>query len=268
MKQTILCEGKSKEIDVRLMDESFIVYRKMYRPPLTPDNIDKINPGDWGEHLERFKREGWQQVIEEFFRKQIRVIGSCGVLAWDGGGVIGKMYFTTKELYNRFRNGGYYCVEHESMPRIIQSISNEELMSLLRSPSKTLRMICFNVGHADTRYQGKGIASTMIELLKEWAGKRGWSRLEALAYPDVIPYGAWAPHILRRGALERRGFHVLEERQVTEGERKHQRSYLNRYLNEVGRIHHSWGFEEAEKKVYDSSVMKNYHREYLMAFDL
>jgi len=268
MKQTILVDGKLKEIYVRLMDESFIVYRKMYRPPLTPDNIDKINPGDWAEHLERFRREGWQQIIEEFFQKQIQVIGSCGVLAWDGGGVIGKMYFTTKELYNRFRKGGHYCVEHESMPRIIQSISNEELTRLLKSSSKTLRIICFNVGHSDTRYQGKGIASTMIELLKEWAGKRGWSRLEALAYPDVIPYGAWAPHILRRGALERRGFHVLEERQITEEERKHQRSYLDRYLNEVGRIHHSWGFEEAEKRVYDSSAMNNYHKEYLMTFNL
>lgn len=69
MKQTILVDGKSKEIDVRLMDESFIVYRKMYRPPLTPDNIDKINLDDWAEHLERFKREGWQQIIEEFFSK-------------------------------------------------------------------------------------------------------------------------------------------------------------------------------------------------------
>lgn len=141
-------------------------------------------------------------------------------------------------------------------------------MSLLRSPNKTLRIICFNVGHSDTRYQGKGIASMMIELLKEWAGKRGWSGLEALAYPDVVPYGAWAPHILRRGALERRGFYVLEERQVSEGEMKHQRSYLDQYINEVGQIHHSWGFEDAEKRIYDSSVMKNYHKEYLMAFDL
>jgi hypothetical protein len=83
MKHTIPFEGKSKEIDVRVMDESFIVYRKMYQPPLTPDNIDKINPGDWAEHLERFKHEGWHQVIAEFFRKQIRSMGSCGILAWD-----------------------------------------------------------------------------------------------------------------------------------------------------------------------------------------
>lgn len=141
-------------------------------------------------------------------------------------------------------------------------------MRLVKSPSKSLRIVCFNVGHADTRYQGKGIASAMIDLLKEWAGQRGWSRLEALAYLDVVPYGAWAPHILRRGALERRGFHVLEERQVTEREREHQRSYLVRYLNEVGRIHHSLGLEEAEKRTYDSAVMNNYHKEYLMAFDL
>jgi GNAT superfamily N-acetyltransferase len=273
MKHTILVDDKTKVIDVRLMAESFIVYRKMYQPPLTPDNIDEINPGDWAEHLEQFKREGWQQIIEEFFRKQIRIIGSCGILAWDEGGVIGKMYFTTKELYNRFRRGGYpsvghYCVEHESMPRIIQSLSDEELISLLKSPSKTLRIVCFNIGHADTRYQGKGIASMIIDLLKEWARNRGWSRLEALACPDVIPYGAWAPHILRRGALERRGFYIAEEQQVTKSERKQQQAYLTRYLNGVGRLHHSWGFEEAEKTVYDVPLMQKYHKEYLMTFNL
>lgn len=131
MKHTIHVGDKSRVIDIRMMDESFIVYRKMYRPPLTPENIGEINPGDWAEHLERFKRMGWQRIIEDFFRKQIRVIGSCGVLAWDGDGVIGKMYFTTKELFDEFLKQGYYCVEHESMPRIIQSITDERLGRLL-----------------------------------------------------------------------------------------------------------------------------------------
>jgi GNAT superfamily N-acetyltransferase len=154
------------------------------------------------------------------------------------------MYFTTRELYNRFTKGGnssvgYYCVEHDRMPLLIQTLSDEELQQLLASPSKTLRIVCFNIGHADVRYQGKGIASAMIELLKEWARDAGWRRLEALAYPDCIPYGAWAPHILRRGALTRRGFYVMGERHVTEQAMNQQRAYLDRYLSGLGQMHHS-----------------------------
>ena len=250
MKHTISVDGKLRDIDILLMDESFIVYRKMYKPPLTPENIGKINPGDWAEHLKRFKEKGWQQVIKGFFRKQIRTIGSCGVLAWDGDGVIGKMYFTTKELHDAFRKGGhydvgYYCVEHESMPRIIQSLSDAELEKLLASPSKTLKIVCFNIGHFDTHYQGKGIASAMIDLLKRWARERGWKRLETLAYPDIVPR-AWAPQILRRGALERRGFYVLDEKKITAEEMAQRRAYLN----------------------LKGELDEEFEKEYLMVFDL
>jgi len=250
MRHTIRFDGELRVIDIRLMDESFIVFRKMYKPPLTPENIGKINPGDWSEHLERFREKGWQDIIKEFFRKQIRTIGGCGVLAWDREGVIGKMYFTTKELYETFRKGGhfcvgYYCVEHEGMPRIIQSLSDEDLDRLLASPSKTLRMGCFNIGHSDERYHGKGIASVMIDLLKRWASERGWKRLETLSYPDVVPR-SWAPHILRRGALERRGFHVVEESKITAEEMAQRRAYLK----------------------LKGELDKEFDKEYLMVFDL
>lgn len=251
MKHTISFDGESRDIDIRLMDESFIVYRKMYRPPLTPENIGKVNPGD---PPELFGEKGWHDVIRGFFRKQIRTIGSCGVLAWSGDGVIGKMYFTTKELYETFRIGGhfcvgYYCVEHDGMPRIIQSLPEEKLEKMLASPSKTLRIGCFNIGHTEERYQGKGIASAMIDLLKKWARKRGWKSLEALAYPDILPC-VWAPHILRRGALERRGFHVREEKEITVEEIEQRRKYerLSCYTN-------YW-------------LDKDNDKEYLMVFEL
>jgi len=238
MTHTFRFDGELRVIDVRLMDESFIVFRKMYTPPLTPENIGKISPGDPSD------------IIREFFRKQIRTIGSCGVLAWDREGVIGKMYFTTKELYETFRKGGYfrvgyYCAEHEGMPGIIRSMSDEDLDRLLASPSKTLRIGCFNIGHSDERYHGKGIASAMIDLLKRWGSERGWKRLETLSYPDVVPR-SWAPHILRRGALERRGFHIVKESKITAEEMAERRAYLN----------------------LDSELDKEFDRKYLMVFDL
>jgi hypothetical protein len=43
MKHPITIDGQQREIDIRPMDEDFIVYRKMYAPPLTRDNIGRIN---------------------------------------------------------------------------------------------------------------------------------------------------------------------------------------------------------------------------------
>ena len=52
MKHQITVDGQERQIDIRPMDEDFIVYRKMYVPPLTLENIGQVNPGDWGEHLD------------------------------------------------------------------------------------------------------------------------------------------------------------------------------------------------------------------------
>ncbi len=212
MKHTIEIDGEKRDIDIRAMDESFIVYRKMYVPPLTRDNIGKVNPGDWAEHLEQFQRNGWQKIIREFLRAHIRTIGSCAILAWDGDGVVGKMYFTTKEMWDAFRASGcFFCVEHESMPKFIHSLSDERLEELLASPSRTLQMLCFNVGHKGARYHGQGITKAMVDYLRQWARDRGWQRLIMESCPDITPYHVLGGHILRRGTLERRGFHVAQE---------------------------------------------------------
>ena len=89
---------------------------------------------------------------------------------------------------------------------------------LLGSESRTLRVLCFNVGHFDRRYQGKGIAKAMLECLKEWARQRGWRRIEAHSCPDITPTNVVGDWKLRRGPLERRGFYVLEQLPAPEAE--------------------------------------------------
>jgi len=211
MKHPIKIGGLQRDIDIRPMDEDFIVYRKMYVPPLTRDNISEVNPGDWREHLEEFKRAGWQELIREFLLRQIRALGSCAILGWDGNGVVAKMHFTTAEMYDAFKaRGGCYCIESRSMPAVIESLKDAEVAELLKSPSRTLRILCFNVGHFDQRYHGQGIATAMIECLKQWARGRGCRRILADSCPDITPTTVVGDHLLRRGALERRGFRVLE----------------------------------------------------------
>lgn len=271
MKHRIAIEGQERDIVIRPMDEGFIVYRKMYVPPITPANIAKVNPGDWAEHLEKFKQKGWQKVIKDFFRKQIQVLGSCAILAWDGGGVIGKMYFTTRELYNAFcQAGGSYCVEHESMPKVIQSFCKDELEKPLASKSRTLFVVCFNVGHFDKRYQGKGIASAMLELLKNWARERGWQKLEIPSCPDIVPFCALGSWMLRRGALERRGFYITNETQVSSEVAAARRKAIEEIATRPS--DHSpwedWYVEKFKTLASDSSWMDQYDKNYLMAYDL
>ena len=211
MKHPIKIGGLQRDIDIRPMDEDFIVYRKMYVPPLTRESISEVNPGDWREHLEEFKRAGWQELIREFLRRQIRALGSCAILGWDGNGVVAKMHFTTAEMFDAFKaRGGCYCIESRSMPAVIESLKDAEVAELLKSPSRTLRILCFNVGHFDQRYHGQGIATALIECLKQWARERGWRRILADSCPDITPTTVVGDHLLRRSALERRGFRVLE----------------------------------------------------------
>ena len=277
MKHTIEIDGEQCDIEIRAMDESFIVYRKMYVPPLTRDNIGNVNPGDWAEHLEQFKRKGWQEVIEAFFRKQIRALGSCAILAWDGDGVIGKMYFTTLEMWDAFRAAdACMCVEHESMPKMIQGFNDEEIECLLASPSKTLYVLCFNIGHFDARYQGKGIASAMLTFLKQWAAQRNWHRLEMLSCDDVVPYVVLGGHVLRRSRLERDGFSIARDEGISSEEAAGRREAIRRILSGELWPESSWYMKSCPDDIMrvrqlalnNASWETDCEKDYVMAFDL
>jgi GNAT superfamily N-acetyltransferase len=253
------------------MDEDFIVYRKMYVPPLTRENISEINPGDWREHLEEFERAGWHQVILAFLRRQIRALGSCAILGWEGNGVVAMMHFTTAEMYDAFRaRRSCYCVESRSMPAVIESLEDQELAELLKSPSRALRMVCFNVGRDDQRYHGQGIATAMIECLKQWARARGWRRILADSCPDITPPTIVGAHLLRRGALERRGFRVLENSLVPPEQAQARLREIETYAN-GGKEHPGatdWYVRSFRRLYADLAWRSEYDLDHLMACDL
>ena len=257
------------------MAESFVVYRKMYVPPLTPANIGTIAPHDDVAQLELFQEKGWLKTLEEFFRTEIQVLGSCAILAWDGDGVIGKMHFTTKEMHSAFRQaGGWYCVDHESMPNIIRSFRDDDVQKALASPSRTLFIVCFNVGHFDTRYHGKGIASAMLECLRNWARGRGWRRLEVPSCPDVVPFRAVGPQILRRGWLEKRGFFIASETRVAPEQVALRRQAIERIMTgppeegEWDYTHYPSNIRKVRALARDPSRTVECDRDYVMACDL
>jgi len=257
MKHKILVE---KDLDIRSMDESLIVHCKLGDAPLTRDQIREPKPGQP------------QYVVQEFFRKQIRIVGSCLVLAWEGDGIVAKMHFTTRELHEEL---GCCCVDPDPDYRgrfaeRIQAFTDEELERLMKSESRTLRVLCFNVGHTDLKWHGHGIAKAMLEYLKQWARDHGWRRIEARSCPDITPTIIIAGHMLRRGAFERRGFHVAEETTVPPEEAAHRLREIEAFL--AGSREYpeweQWYADNVHRLAAGETWRSEYDKVYLMACDL
>lgn len=272
MKHAIQFEGRPRDIEIRAMDESFIVWRKMFHAPLTADSLETADP----EYLASGHADGRFKVFEAFFRKQIQVVGSCMILAWDGDGVIGKMHFTTREMHEAiggpecWSSPACYCVDHDGFAPAIRSFSDEELKRLLMSPSRTLRILCFNIGHTDAQWHGLGIAKAMVEYLKQWADAKGWRRLEARSCPDITPPTVVGNWMLRRSAFERRGFRVTEYTHVSPEEASHRLREIEAVLSGE-RAALEWGNYYAENVrclAADPAWRSEYDMNYLMACDL
>jgi GNAT superfamily N-acetyltransferase len=264
VRHTISIDGQERAIDIRAMGEEFIVYCKMFEAPLTPQNVRNPEPDEPA------------YVVQEFFRKQIQIVGSCMVLACDGDGVVGKMHFTTREMHEAI--GGpenwdaphCYCVDHPGFAPKIQTLREDELQRLLASESRTLRVLCFNVGHTDPRWHGLGIATAMVEYLKQWAREHGWRRIETKSCPDITPTTIIGDWMLRRGPLERRAFRVVEETQVLPPEASRRLEEIEAFLSGSKEVPQwgGWYAENVQRLSSDPAWRSEYDKEYLMACKL
>lgn len=269
MKHTITIDGRRRDLDIRPMDESFIVYRKMFNPPLTPRNIGDFVPGD--------ARQAGFKTVEAFLRRQIRVLGSCMILAWDGDGVVAKMPFTTREIYDAL--GGperyddspaCYCIDHGGFASSIQQLTDAQLAAMLSSPSRTLRILCFNVGCLDRRYRGQGIAKALVQFLLSWARDHHWRRVEAYACADVMPPSLVGDWFMRRGPLERLGFRVVEAKAVPPAQAQARLRILEDLLAGKARPPDwaDWYVANFSRLTVNSCWRDEYDKDYCMGCDL
>jgi len=267
MRHTITIDGEERDLDICAMDEGFIMYDKLWEAPLMRQDLPPPEPGTTAHS------------IQEFLRRQVRTIGSCLVLAWDGDGLVGKMHFTTRELHEVVggpQPGGYCVDPHPNhggrFVQKLEMLSDEELERLLRSESRVLRIVCFNVGNRDPRYHGQGIATAMLQYLKAWARDRGWRRLEMRACPDVVvPADAVGSWILRRGQLKRRGFRLLEEIPVGPdevGRRQRRIEETSKAKTGDWPPEDIWQLENFRRIYADERRRRDYDKDYLMGYDL
>jgi hypothetical protein len=110
----------------------------------------------------------------------------------------------------------------------------------------------------------------MLEYLKQWARERGWRRIEMRSCADITPTNVIGEWMLRRGALERRGFHAAMEIQVPPDQASRRRAEIEAFLSgdEERLRREEWYAARVHRLASDPALRSQYDRDYLMAFDL
>jgi len=264
MRHAVTVDGDDKTLDVRAMDADCIIHWKLEQAPTKPADMEQPQPGESAH------------AVRQFFVKQVEKNGSCMILAWEGDVVVGQMHFTTREIHKtlggpeNYEAGSCYCVDHEGFGPKLSEFNDEGIEHLLESESRVLRILCFNVGHTDPRWHGKGIAKAMVEYLKQWAREREWRRIEARSCPDIIPTSIVGDWMLRRGTYERLGFHVKQEHKVTPEESENRLWEIER-LSAPNPDYPPWVkyyVTQLPRLLIDPDWKTEYDKNYLMACDL
>ena len=98
-------------IEVKPMDEGYIHIDCMHYGPITPtsaprrgnewQDTDDLPLHPWNDEViielaKKYERisEGWAgEPAREFMREMIQRIGTCAILAWEGGMIVGQLRF-------------------------------------------------------------------------------------------------------------------------------------------------------------------------------
>ena len=158
--------------------------------PITREDVERGMDGPGVYCLRTLPRANWsddpdlrdlQELRHKLHLDLIDRFGTCGLVAVDDEGVVGFTTFFPKPVARRL---GFY-----SLP------GDEDLDS-------TLVVACIHVTPAK---RGFGIGSALIEGVKDWAARHGYSRVEAIGEGER-QYGwhASAPFLVK-------GFEVVRE---------------------------------------------------------
>ncbi|MFC2002823.1 GNAT family N-acetyltransferase [Chloroflexota bacterium] len=141
--------------------------------------LGRLPQSNWSDDPDERKLQQRRQAL---YLELIDLFGTCGLLALDENGVVGFITFFPKTIGRRL---GFYTLP-----------GNDEL-------EKTLVVGCLHVAQAK---RGHGIGSTLIQGVKDWAARGGYSTVEAIGEGE--PQYGWhasAPFLPL-------GFEVLREK--------------------------------------------------------
>ncbi len=152
-------------------------------------DVDRLPIGCQGSRAEAIQR------IED--------LGSCAVLAFDGGQHAAQLQFRRYDRAARSPNSiwdpAYWGDFGDHAPDL---------------PHDTLAVHCFHVGQVDdtdardARYQGRGIGLQLLDHLLDWAAETGFDAITAKASPSMRPVMVFMGGQARE-SYEERGFETV-----------------------------------------------------------
>lgn len=239
-------------IEIRPMGEDFILPRCLHDGPIDPAETPKewqpiigLPPHPWPDEVlaelvarhDYLTQSGRHDAMREFMCEMIRRYGTCALLAWDEGRVVGFIRFYPLTIAQRMAAAvpgkKHLAIVFAGPQRFAPDPEALWVQCVMTSrPYAGKQAVDFGVlqfpgsGEAGAR---KGVGQQLVRALIEWAVPRGWKRIVKQAHPDLdVYYGIFGGG--GRAFWEKAGFEVIgsfrdscamqEWREVVETERQ------------------------------------------------
>ena len=210
-------------IEIRPMDESFILIDCLHDgavdPSSPPRRVEKewqdaadLPPHPWSDETiaelaKKYRRisEGWAgDPCREFMREMIQRHGSCAMLAWKDGKVVGHLRFYPLSVAHLLLSAA---------PEKQHPLAESAMLFEPDSGALWVQcmMTCAPYEDADQAKKvgaRKGVGLKLARALIPWAKQHGWKRILTRAHSDLdCFYGTWGGG--GKAFWEKAGFRVI-----------------------------------------------------------
>ena len=193
------------DVTVEPMTGEFLLWRCLHGGPLTLKTIDHPLPDE---------RVPWDELRARnlpLLQKLTQTYGACAIVARAGERIVGQLRFYPKAVCAMPGAGGL-CLQQVFPAGPQPGFGRTTFPPLEQLQDKTLLVHCMMTGspsQAENPYQHKGIATRMVRCLVDWARRRGWQAVEAVAYEDLeIVYAITGS--TGKGFWQKLGFQICE----------------------------------------------------------
>ncbi len=170
-----------ENIVIEPMTKEFVLWRCLHSGPVTRATIED-QPADNPLPWERYRKRNLPLL-----RNLMRVYGACAIVARDGDKIIGHLRFYPKAIYG-LPGAGEMCLQQDYSSGPEDDFAEKDFPPLEQIEDKTLSVHCLMTGcprWKENPYQRKGVGSRLVRTLIEWARRKGWRFIEAMAFEDL-----------------------------------------------------------------------------------
>jgi GNAT superfamily N-acetyltransferase len=170
-----------KGVLIEPMTKEFILWRCLHGGPLSCATMEQL-PSDSQMPWERYRKRNVPMLV-----KLTRTYGACAIVARDGDRIVGTLRFYPKAIWNMEGAGGL-CLQQDDPAGPADDFADYDFPAPAQIGDKTLAVHCLMTGCAqqnENPYLRKGISTSMVRTLIQWAKANGWERIEANSFEDI-----------------------------------------------------------------------------------